>query len=226
MKVSITIMGCPERLSHIRWMKERLPADTQLSLDLKHKGVWPNARKSWLLFDKSCSHHLVIQDDVLLCKDFYETICYLTELLPDNILGLYHNQSVDDEAGRNNNIHWLQTNVVSTAQGLIFPSRLIPDFIHFADTHVEPSYKHDDSRIGLWQKYGNGPKSFFTIPTLLEHLEPSGSLLHNNNRKRVSGWWVGETNSGLAVDWKAGLTNPIKQHISLMKNTERAMHHG
>ena len=51
--------------------------------DVDRSGLWPTARKAWkrgLYTD--CTHHLVIQDDVLACRNFLKAAKILAELKP------------------------------------------------------------------------------------------------------------------------------------------------
>lgn len=220
-KLSVSIMAVPQRRLLVNSMLKGLPDKTPVSYDLKRRGIWENAKLAWMSYDRSASHHLLLQDDLELCDGFMDVSLKLVEVFPEAIIGLYHNRMQATQEAKNKGLNWIKFNVVNNACANIMPTAWIPEFVYWCEKHVEPNYRHDDGRLCLWQLHGNRKaECYFTAPTVVEHLMPSDSSAHNNNRNRVSGWF--DKRLPAQIDWAATKDKPLRKHIGVMDSTKDA----
>jgi hypothetical protein len=76
MKMSISIMMYPARSEFLPYLKERL-GDVPVAMD-DGVGLIQNCRNAWAMYDPTADYHCVIQDDAIVCDDFYNrAIAYL-----------------------------------------------------------------------------------------------------------------------------------------------------
>lgn len=218
MSVSLSIMHASKRgdrranvAALIRQMggPTRLNEDTlhwEVTQDLDHLGPWRTARRALISSYKAqATHHILLQDDVILCDDFVPAVKELIELRPDAALSLFTPRPVVLDAKRRNT-RWLRMPGGAWMQALVLPSPWIPEFIKWADTHVPPTYPHDDHRLSLWIMEFHKP-SYGVAPTLADHGRLDSALGHTT--RLYSKWFIGEKVSALSVDWSVGLANPV-----------------
>ena len=69
--VSKTIMAYYKRQKRIPSIRKKI-GDAKVSLDTGVWGLWENSKRSWLSYDKKSDYHMVIQDDAVICSNFYD----------------------------------------------------------------------------------------------------------------------------------------------------------
>lgn len=59
--------------------------------DSENLGVWGNCKRSWLVYDPEAEWHFVLQDDSVICSDFFKRIDALLDTIgeQDFIISLY-----------------------------------------------------------------------------------------------------------------------------------------
>ena len=72
-RLAVAIMAHHRRAHLLSQIVEDLYPFTDIHLegDYKDSGSWATARKCWEAAPEWATHLLILQDDVLLCKDFY-----------------------------------------------------------------------------------------------------------------------------------------------------------
>lgn len=181
--------------------------------DYDKAGPWPVSRKAWKMAGrKGATHQLVLQDDVIPCRDFVKTLLKLVELKPDVPIGIYANRKVVETA-RTAGSSWALIPDGAWGQAVLLPVALAWDFLRWERAHVtahgEFVKKHYDTRVAMWLLKTKRPM-WATVPSLIEHIAPSRSLLGFSHSRRVARWFAGADKSGLDFDWSQGLENPIK----------------
>lgn len=92
--------GRPERTALVAAALEQLPqalvvVDAMGEGDHRianRRGCWPMARRAWALSEHappSCTHHLVLEDDAVLCADFSRRLAEAIALAPNAVLSLF-----------------------------------------------------------------------------------------------------------------------------------------
>lgn len=61
-------MTHPARAEFIPYLKEKL-GDVPVSVD-EGFGIWENTKRAWLMHDPNAEYHCVVQDDMIIGKDF------------------------------------------------------------------------------------------------------------------------------------------------------------
>jgi hypothetical protein len=69
MKLSISIMMYPLRAEFLPYLKSKL-GDVPVAMD-NGVGLIANCRNAWTMYDPTADYHVVIQDDAIVCDDFY-----------------------------------------------------------------------------------------------------------------------------------------------------------
>ncbi len=71
--ISVSVMAHPSRERYFDYLRYRL-GNVPFAVDTESEGVWPNCRRVWALGLErfAAPYHCVIQDDAVVCKDFYE----------------------------------------------------------------------------------------------------------------------------------------------------------
>lgn len=72
--LSICVLAHPSREEWFPYLKSKLGKNIQFQIDWESEGNWPNARKAWARYDPAKKFHLVIQDDAIICNNFYQRL--------------------------------------------------------------------------------------------------------------------------------------------------------
>ncbi|MFJ4677346.1 hypothetical protein [Kitasatospora sp. NPDC088783] len=93
--ISVAVMTHPERLGHARALAAALPRwPAAVAVDPHPDGpptTLRAARAAWAAMPADATHHLVLQDDVALCRDFAARLDAAVAAHPDRPLALYAN---------------------------------------------------------------------------------------------------------------------------------------
>jgi hypothetical protein len=217
MKIGLRIQSVPERA---RWRtllfdtilseyKSRLDhndlGSVKIIVDTEHN-LWNCAKRTLSSHEKGDTHLLILQDDVLPCRDFIATAAKLITARPKDPITLFSNKETIMESKRLG-FHWLSVRKFLMAQCYILPVPVIKDFLAWEKKHVKQDIYFDDNRMAMYFFYQNRPV-FATAPSLVEHLGWNQSTLTGYNpghnfepRLRMAKWFVGFENSGLDFDW-------------------------
>jgi hypothetical protein len=213
-RLSIAIQHTPSRADRRMWVRsmvEQLRSEDSsvpvaLVADAKGEGCWPTYRRS-LEAAGEASHHLVLQDDVGLCKDFIRSVEGVIRARPGNLIALYTNaESV--AAARNRGESWIEK-AGACGPATIWPRHLIAEFLQWQDRHIDRSFEFDTVRVSMWLMK-TLTRAFVTVPSLIQHLGFQSSTLGLNSSSKVATWYIGEDQSGLGIDWSRGISSPVK----------------
>lgn len=204
--LSVTIMAHPKRYQYVmRYMMPRLGKDVKIQWDINSRGVWPNARAAWL--SATGKHHMVLQDDLYLCRNLVASVKAAVQAVPDKIISLYSVNS-ENHAAQEAGHSWIVIKAGCWGQALVLPYDLIREFVAWTVIHVDPILRTYDNRMAMWAVKTNRPV-WCTVPSLVDHEGAATSTLGNSNAKRRATLFIGENISGTSIDWTPP-TNPIK----------------
>lgn len=225
--LSIAIMHCPyyaERQLIVKRIINQIGHSNILNKledfavieDWKKKGVWHNGKKSWeFCLSTKATHHLVLQDDIILCEDFLPTVKKLIEVFPNKIMSLYANRKICEEA-KLKNIRWVEISDGTWGQALLFPREQTKLFLVWEKNNILENFKSFDARAAIYC-VKNNVTPLCPMPSLVNHLLPSNSTLGYNNKKRVARWFE-EKKSYLQYNWSK--TKKLKDKSTLNKTYE------
>jgi len=219
MTFSIAIQHVPGRADRQKWLQAMIDQlrgenpnkpivvmeDTQL------EGCWPTYRRA-LEATGDASHHLVLQDDIGLCRDFLLSVEEVIRARPNNLVSLYTNADAVFTA-RERGESWIERTGVS-GQSVIWPTNLIGEFLQWQDAHIDHNFPWDDVRVSMWI-IKTSQRAFATVPSLTQHLGFESSSLGLNDLSKVAAWYVGDDRSALGIDWSLGLSSPPKENAHL-----------
>ncbi|MFH9665805.1 hypothetical protein ACH4LQ_11100 [Streptomyces globisporus] len=133
------------------------------------------AKLAWAAANEDATHHLVLQDDAVLCEDFADTLLAAVAGRPDRVLALYSNWNspwnsylVRRAAAQGGAWAELHPSEWTPTLGLLMPAALARDLArHLAS--VPDEVKDDDEVIGAYLR-ARGLSVLATVPHLVDHL--------------------------------------------------------
>lgn len=212
--LTIAIQHAPHRPDRRLWtqaMIEHLRGEDRdipiaLVEDTQRQGCWPTYRRT-LEAAGEAPHHLVLQDDLGLCRDFVAAVKELIRVRPGNLIALYSNaKSVVAAMLRRES--WIEKEGIC-GPAMIWPRELIGEFLAWQDAHIDPGFEFDTVRVTMWL-VKTSRKAFATVPSLTQHLGCESSTLGLNCTSKVATWYIGDERSALDVDWSRGVASPVK----------------
>jgi hypothetical protein len=165
---------------------------------------WDTGRRSLLAFDPDASHHMVIQDDTIPCRDLVAGVerslewvpegspvmCYVGRVRP------YRDAINQNLAAAGNDPSWLTFGETFWGPCLVIPTGVIPELVERCDRMRVANY---DRRIGLWFRSKRIPV-YAPWPSLVEHRD-SPSTQPERTAVRHAHRFIGADQSALTVDW-------------------------
>lgn len=196
--VSVSIQAHPTREAGVQYLKAKL-GDVAVAYDEK-SNVWDTRRRALQLHDEDAEFHLIVQDDAVICADFFPR---LEEVLKHGD-GLAYSLFYRDKPG----VAWPRKAMREAARaglaqgwftfprlqfgvGIVLPTRIIPDLITFVDEIVDTD-KQDDLFMNEYLVAHN-METLYPLPSLVDHRHDGESMIgHGPNGNRVARWFVGE----------------------------------
>jgi len=215
--LSVAIMAHPKRKAQVRHVLECLGEHVPVVWDRKNDR-WDTGKRSMLAYNPDCTHHLVIQDDVLVCRDLLagvrEALLYVPEDVPVSLyMGTFRPQRVHIAAAAEQatqmRASWVTLESLYWGPGVVVPTPLIRPTIDYSDMLTKiPNY--DRRMSAYWE--GIGRRTWYTWPSLLDHADgPSlvkGRMETNRAAHRVARTahsFLGEGVCALSVDWSGAV---------------------
>ncbi len=211
-RVSKTIMAYHKREHRIPEIR-RLIGDANVSLDNGSWGLWENAKRSWMSFDSKCEYHLVIQDDAVICRSFYNILAKHIINNPNRFMCLFFryksnkthaefNHSAEQGLSTSNGFLFPR---LQWATGCLCPTALISDMISFADNIKDERMRNvDDLRFSRYLSSINH-EVFYPLPSLVNQSADCSSLIGNGDN-------VGRQ-ATYFIDGKNNFSNRVMQHV-------------
>lgn len=200
--VSKTIMAYHVRKHRIPEIRRKI-GDAFVSLDNGDLGLWQNAKKSWLSYQKDANYHLVIQDDAVVCDNFYENLKKNISKIPDNSIQClffrFKSRKTHGELNRaareGFSIGGFFYNRLQWATAVMSPTSIIDEMISFSDEIEDPRYKNtDDLRLSMYLNK-IGKKVYYPLPSLIDQDSNCSSLIgHGSNEGRQASYFINGKN--------------------------------
>lgn len=165
MRLSVSIMMHPSREWLLPYLKQKL-GDVPVSMDTGF-GLIENCRRAWLLHDPTADYHVVIQDDALVCDDFYTKAEEVLKKANGSPVSFFYCNPVGyrkfkrfaDKEG------YILGKALAGGVALCLPTAHISNMIALYDTLKFPC---DDHRVGHYI-VKNSLQWFAPIPSLISH---------------------------------------------------------
>lgn len=178
LSMSVTIMAYTKREYRIPYLRSKL-GDVEICLDDGTLGLYGNSRRSWMMHENTAQFHLVIQDDALVCKDFYcrfDNIVSKTSVVPKELAYcLYFSKKNSEKkllaefnikALNNLSKGYFTDKYLRFGIALVVPVKHIKQMIAHADTR-EDLKNHDDSRYSSFFAKNN-IDILYSLPSLID----------------------------------------------------------
>lgn len=213
--IEVRIQHTQNRPRQLEMLLNSLKTDkhhnVKVSIVEDNENCWSGCQKA---LNCEADYICVLQDDVLVCKDFLPTLEKLVKLVPDKPITLFCQREMADRA-REWQRSWLTMKLWFYAQGYIFPKELAKDFLDFAKRHTDDRVI-DDEKIATWL-WKRGLRVWATMPSLVEHIGWNSTTIRSRNfdsyykmAQRVAKYFIGYEKSGLDIDWNEGLDCPVQ----------------
>ena len=165
-------MAHPKRLEYLPYLESKLGIQP-VAID-NGCGLIENCKRAWLLYDPDAEYHCVIQDDCIVCDDFWtRAINYLkkAEGLP---VSFFYSQSKFFNKFKKERLEngAIIKKALYGGLAICLPTHLIPEMLAFYDKQTVP---FDDHRIGKFLMSKNLP-IFNPFPCLIDHRQDHMSL--------------------------------------------------
>lgn len=182
MKLSISIMAHPKRAEYIPYLKSKL-GDVPVALD-DGCGLLENCKRAWRLRDPNADYHCVIQDDCIICDDFYNRAIERLEKAGGLAVSFFYSQSkffnkFKKEADATGAI---TKKSLYGGLAICLPVHLIPEMLVFYDTQTIP---FDDHRINRFLM-SRAIDIYSPIPCLVDHRQNHMSLFTGKKSEAVA----------------------------------------
>jgi hypothetical protein len=210
--ISSAVMAHPRREALVPRLARRLGPYTSVVWD-RYADEWDTGRRAWKIADASCTHHLVVQDDAIVCEDLVAGLeVALAHVPAEAVVSLYTGTTRPDSRrvatavykAEERGAAWIVMPDLKWGVGILVPTAVIPDMLAYADRRGGRVYDwnlrgyfHDAVRWPVWCTWPSLVDHRDELPGLVAHqIAPSGP--------RVAHRFLGEHASALDVDWSAG----------------------
>lgn len=215
MTISVSIMAHPSRKDFIPCIFDKLGREVPVAWD-RINNRWDTGRRAWELHDPAASHHLVLQDDVLLSKDLLTALPKVVAAIPDQPISLFvrHKRRWNPlvlKCQRRPRVRWLILQRLNWGPAVLLPVQDIAPMLAWVEANCHmPNY---DVRIGYWYLTQNRPV-YYTMPSLVDHRIEGDSLVWNlkSQEGRHAAHFIGQDVCGADLDWR-GLA--VREEIPL-----------
>lgn len=162
MKISIALMCHVSRVEFIPYLKSKL-GECKVFIDDGHLGVKKNSIRCWASFDKTADYHLVIQDDAIICEDFFGR-CKKYLDSKKEIVSFFMSKRLKEE-NLEEDENFFYRNWLTGAVGLAIKTEYIPELLSFMNSQ---RMNNDDTIIANFFKK-KGIKISYSKPSLVDH---------------------------------------------------------
>lgn len=141
------------------------------------------------------THYLILQEDIIVCKDFIHTVKKIVNKYPDRLISYFTPKRLSGGT-------LIKSYNFCYAQAYSLPRQMAIEIIDFTSDK-----KTDDGHINKYLVSTN-QYHLLTNPSLVEHLgwdhttlPHEKARLQTYDKRRMAGNFIGLENSGLEVEW-------------------------
>lgn len=201
-KLSITIAHAahaPERKATLGRMLEKLPSYTVVDTTPGKPHEWSLAQWKRGL-EGEPTHCVYLNDDLILCDGFEETILNILKVLPDNIINLYNTHNLSAEA-YTNGYRWTTSPDGLIGNAYVLPANAVRILLDWRETALLDGVTEaisEDQLLNLWAM-SRRAYIWHTVPALVDHDTTVSSLFGNVQLRRPC---VGPKPDMPSLNWK------------------------
>jgi len=202
--ISVAVMAHPARRTWAEDLAEQL--DAQVVWDRWDDRI-DTGERAIAAYHPAASHHLVVQDDAIICQDLVKGLEQAVEVSGDRLVGLYwmrtHPRTPMAKVQRQSRAKaWIAMDTIGGGVGILFPVSRIEELLTAYRAEAHEAY---DIRV-LRAARACGVEVWHTSPSLVDHRDERSLITGRSARPgRVASWFIGADASALEVDWSAGV---------------------
>jgi len=218
--LSVAMMAHPKRTEQVQRILGQLDRDCPVVWDEK-QSRWDTGKRAMLAYDPTCTHHAVIQDDVLVCRDLFAGVVEALAHVPEDVAVCGYVGRVRPSRemvanatmlARKHHASWITMRTLNWGLLIVVPTRCITEMIAYCDPLRDvPNY---DRRLSRYWELGRGAKTWYTWPSLVDHADGPSLVPGRVAVSRVGGKtgriahnFIGEQASALDVDWNGAVVD-------------------
>lgn len=201
--VSVAVMAHPKRAEMVDDLLGRLDAPATVVWD-EISDRHDTGVRSLEAFDPNCTHHMVIQDDALPCRNVVAGVTEALEHVPEgHPLSCYIGQvkPFAREVNRvvaqaHEDVSFLRMAGIYWGPCVVVPTDALPGLCQWFRTQTVKNY---DRRMSRWFE-DRHRECWYTWPPLVDH-RGDESLTHSHTGRRTAHKPLGADRSALDLDW-------------------------
>ena len=222
-RISKTIMAYKNRAHRIPYLRKML-GNVSVSLDDGSLGIYKNSRQSWLSSEKNSDFHLVIQDDALVCENFYKRVhevldkagedrfkyayCFYFRLKnPKKPVFMDFNKKAVEGLSRG----LFFDKYLRYGIALMIPSSKVLEMIEHSDS-LDDLGKHDDSRYSNFLSKNNIP-IVYTLPSLIDQAPELDSTHSSRSNEGLRATWYVDGENKFPLERVMNLITPAVDSV-------------
>lgn len=205
--LSAVVMAHPSRREFVEELLPKLDRPVGVVYDY-HDNRWETGRRALLAFNPDASHHLVLQDDAIPCRDLIAGTERAAEAAGEHPIALYTGKVRPSQhiikprvnRAKAKCIPWFEHEGPWWGVGIVVPTADIPELIEWCDGHKVSNY---DLRICHFYGRRKKIRCRYTVPSLVDHrpINENPSLVAGRTANRQARWFIGADRSALEIDW-------------------------
>lgn len=225
-RVSVAVMAHPNRAGFVEELLTLLDRPPVVVWD-QIQNRWDTGKRAMLAYDPEATHHLVIQDDALPCRDLVAGLEEALQVVPEDCpVGLYigrvrpYGRLVSEtvETAARGKAAWVNMEQINWGPGIVVPAPDIPEMIAYVEKRYSDA--NYDKRISRWFE-DRGKLCWYPWPSLVEHRD-SPSLVPNRGARRQAHTFLGLDVSALGRDWTGPVVTVPQRGVDRVRNNTRS----
>lgn len=171
--ISVAAMCHPKRAEWVPDLVESIDASVTVVWD-RYNDRWDTGRRALLAHHPDATHHLVVQDDAIVCRDLVAGLEQTVDEAADNPIGLYVGTtrprqtqvfSAVAQAERQRS-RWVRMPGPWWGVGIVVPVDRIIEMVRYGD--ARPDVANYDLKITRYFA-SRGKLCWYTMPSLVDH---------------------------------------------------------
>jgi hypothetical protein len=225
--LSVVVMAHRKREEYVTDLVAKMGIDDEQVVWDRRDDRWDTGRRAMQAgLEAGSEWHAVVQDDVLVCKDFVAGLTKALEHVPEHSivqpyvgtrrpLQGYVLEAI--HAADAANVSWIEMKALLWGIVIVVPTWTIEKMLPWCDRRPYPNY---DKRVGQYYLAKLYYPTWYTWPSLVDHRDNIPSLV-GHGAGRIAHRFIGEDVSALDIDWSTGVSS--QRGVAGLKHRQRAL---
>lgn len=215
MSLSAVVMAHPSRRRFVDELLARLDRSVEVVWD-RHGDRWETGSRAMLAHDPAATHHLVIQDDAVPCRNLIAGAERAVAVAGDRPVSFYTGRVRPKQrivtplvkVARRRGSSWFEHDGPWWGVAIAVPVAHIREMTEWCNGYPVANY---DMRI--WHYYQRQKiKCWYSVPSLVDHrpVSENPSLVRGRTSNRQAHWFIGADRSALEIEWTSNPTKRVR----------------